>query len=51
MTLSFSVFFLLLAVILFCIAAAGVASGRFNLIAAGLAFFALSFLATQLTVQ
>ena len=35
---------MLIAVILFAIAAFGVASGRFNLIAAGLAFMAGSFL-------
>ena len=35
---------LLIAVILFILAGVGVASGRFNLIAGGLAFFAGAFL-------
>ena len=42
--MSISVVLLIVAVILFIIAAVGVASGRFNLVAAGLAFFAASFL-------
>lgn len=42
--MSITVILLIIAIILFAIAAVGVASGRFNLVAAGLAFFAASFL-------
>jgi len=42
--MSWSVIFLGVAVILFAAAALGVSGGRVNLVAAGLAFFAGSFL-------
>lgn len=42
--MSVSLIFVVIAVILFAVAALGVATARFNLVAAGLAFFAASFL-------
>jgi uncharacterized integral membrane protein len=42
--MSITVIFLVVAIILFILAAVNVASPKFNLIAAGLAFFAASFL-------
>lgn len=42
MTLTVQLFCLLLAAILFAVAALGVGSGRFNLIAAGLFFMAVA---------
>ena len=42
--MSIAILLLLIAVILFAVAAFGVNSDRFNLVAAGLAFFAASFL-------
>jgi Na+/H+-dicarboxylate symporter len=38
------VLFLIVAVVLFVVAAAGVPTGRFSVMAAGLAFFAAAFL-------
>jgi len=51
MTITFSVLCLLVAVILFIVAAIGVPSGRFNLVSAGLAFFSLAFLVRNLNVD
>jgi len=46
--MSIALLFLIIAAILFGIAAFGVASGRFNLIAAGLCAMAIAFIADRI---